>query len=100
MMNLTTKEVDADKQFLLSHLTALKRMTSRQNAIAKTKIQQVLFDIEFGTQNNYSPLSEHSTYSSTSTYEPVSTTLHSTKSPTVDNPQNSTADSDFPRINN
>lgn len=36
LMNLTTKEVDADKQFLLSHLTALKRMTSRQNAIAKT----------------------------------------------------------------
>jgi len=88
LMNLITKEVDADEQFLLSRLPALKRVTPRQNATARMKIQQVLFDIEFGTRNNYSPFSELSTYSSTSTY-----------TSTVDNPQNTTADSGFPGIN-
>jgi hypothetical protein len=87
LINLITKDVDIDEQFLLSHLPALKRMTSRQNSIARMKIQQVIFDIEFGTRNNYSPFSEISTYSFTSTY-----------TSTVYNPQNNTEDSGFPGI--
>lgn len=71
VMELFSKETDADEQFLLSHIPVLKRLTSKQNAIAKMKIQQVLFDIEFGNRNNNlnSTLSGHSEYSFTSSYE-------------------------------
>lgn len=39
---------DADEQFLLSCLPALRRLPPKENAIARMRIQQVLFDIEFG----------------------------------------------------
>ncbi|RZC34398.1 transcription factor Adf-1-like [Asbolus verrucosus] len=39
---------DSDEQFLLSCLPALKRLQPRVNAIARMRIQQVLFQIEFG----------------------------------------------------
>lgn len=63
------------------------------------KIQQVLFDIEFGNQNNClnSPFSGHS-YSSTSSYEPVLTTLTTTKSvSTIDYPLSNMTDSGLPK---
>ncbi|XP_044271031.1 transcription factor Adf-1-like [Tribolium madens] len=40
---------DADEQFLLSCLPALKRLLPKENALARMRIQQVLFEIEFGT---------------------------------------------------
>ncbi|EFA09743.1 transcription factor Adf-1 [Tribolium castaneum] len=40
---------DADEQFLLSCLPALKRLPPKENALARMRIQQVLFEIEFGT---------------------------------------------------
>ena len=43
-------EMDADEQFLLSCLPALKRLRPRDNAIARMRIQQVLFDVEFGEE--------------------------------------------------
>lgn len=75
-MNIISKEHDADEQFLLSYLQTLKRMTPKQNAIAKIKIQQVLFDVEFGNNDSNSPFSSnsgHSTYSSV--YTPILTPL-------------------------
>lgn len=70
ILNIISKEHDADEQFLLSYLPTLKCMTPKQNAIAKIKIQQVLFDVEFGNNYSNSPFSSnsgHSTYSSVCT---------------------------------
>lgn len=38
---------DSDEMFLMSLLPALKRINPKQNSLARLKIQQVLFDIEF-----------------------------------------------------
>ncbi|KAL4090867.1 hypothetical protein QTP88_025630 [Uroleucon formosanum] len=76
ILNIISKEHDADEQFLLSYLQTLKRMTPKQNAIAKIKIQQVLFDVEFGNNDSNSAFSSnsgHSTYSSV--YTPILTPL-------------------------
>lgn len=106
LLEFITKETDAVEQFLLSHVAAFKRMTPKQNAIAKMKIQQIMFDIEFGNQNNYykvppSNNSRNSDYSSTSTYyAPILTTLQTTKSSTNDYSQNNFADDGRSEYNN
>jgi hypothetical protein len=46
---LSSKHSDPDEQFLLSCLPALKRMTPRENATARMRIQQILFEVEFST---------------------------------------------------
>lgn len=38
---------DPDERFLLSCLPILKRLPNKKNALARLKIQQLLFDIEF-----------------------------------------------------
>ncbi|XP_031624722.1 uncharacterized protein LOC116341663 [Contarinia nasturtii] len=38
---------DPDERFLLSCLPALKRLPNKKNSLAKVKIQQILFEIEF-----------------------------------------------------
>lgn len=40
--------LDSEEQFLLSCAPALKRLSQRKNALARLKIQQILFNIEFG----------------------------------------------------
>lgn len=42
------ENVDADELFLRSCANQLKRLTARQNAVARLKIQQVLYEAEFG----------------------------------------------------
>ncbi|XP_061392049.1 transcription factor Adf-1-like [Musca vetustissima] len=44
---------DSDEKFLLSCAPAMRRLTNRQNAIARLQIQQLLFDIEFGNRQNH-----------------------------------------------
>lgn len=41
---------DPDELFLLSCAPTLKRLNSKQNAVARLKIQQVLYEAEFGSQ--------------------------------------------------
>ncbi|KAL4719684.1 hypothetical protein ACJJTC_003005 [Scirpophaga incertulas] len=41
---------DPDELFLLSCASSLKRLNAKQNAGARLKIQQILFEAEFGTQ--------------------------------------------------
>ncbi|KAI5634842.1 BESS motif domain-containing protein [Phthorimaea operculella] len=41
---------DPDELFLLSCAPSLKRLNSKQNAVARLKIQQVLYEAEFGIQ--------------------------------------------------
>lgn len=43
---------DPDERFLLSCLPILKRLPNKKNALARLKIQQLLFDIEFESDNN------------------------------------------------
>lgn len=38
---------DPDERFLLSCLPILKRLSNKKNALARLKIQQLLFDVEF-----------------------------------------------------
>lgn len=45
--------LDSDEKFLLSCAATLRRLTNRQNALARLKIQQILFAIEFDQENNY-----------------------------------------------
>lgn len=104
ILNIISKEHDADEQFLLSYLPTLKRMTPKQNAIAKIKIQQVLFDVEFGNNYSNSPFSSnsgHSTYSSASIYAPILTPLKTAKSSAMDYSQSnmSIADNGFHEYN-
>lgn len=53
MFNVTASEkcTDSDEKFLLSCAPTLRRLTARQNALARLKIQQLLFDIEFKDEN-------------------------------------------------
>lgn len=44
--------LNSDEKFLLSCAPAMRRLTYRQNALARLKIQQILFDIEFQEENN------------------------------------------------
>lgn len=41
---------DPDELFLLSCSPILKRLNAKQNAVARLKIQQVLYEAEFGSQ--------------------------------------------------
>nr|CBH09242.1 HM00003 [Heliconius melpomene] len=41
---------DPDELFLLSCASTLKRLNSKQNSVARLKIQQVLYEAEFGCQ--------------------------------------------------
>lgn len=43
----TTSHNDPDERFLLSCLPILKRLSTRKNALARLKIQQLLYEIEF-----------------------------------------------------
>lgn len=43
---------DPDERFLLSCLPIFKRLSNRKNALARMKIQQLLFDIEFSDDNS------------------------------------------------
>lgn len=47
---------DPDERFLLSCLPILKRLSNKKNALARLKIQQLLYDIEF---EEYSEMSSH-----------------------------------------
>lgn len=56
VFNVTASEkctdlLDSDEKFLLSCAPTLRRLTARQNALARLKIQQLLFDIEFKDEN-------------------------------------------------
>lgn len=42
---------DPDERFLLSCLPILKRLTNKKNALARLRIQQLLFEIEFDEEN-------------------------------------------------
>ncbi|KAF9407480.1 hypothetical protein HW555_012509 [Spodoptera exigua] len=44
------KRTDPDELFLISCAPTLKRLNSKQNALARLKIQQVLLEAEFGSQ--------------------------------------------------
>ncbi|CAH3998416.1 unnamed protein product [Pieris brassicae] len=44
------QRTDPDELFLLSCASTLKRLNAKQNAVARLKIQQVLYEAEFGTQ--------------------------------------------------
>ena len=44
--------MESDEKFLLSCAPALRRLTTRQNALARLKIQQILYEIEFAQQLN------------------------------------------------
>ncbi|XP_075153581.1 uncharacterized protein LOC142227117 [Haematobia irritans] len=43
---------DSDEKFLLSCAPAMRRLTNKQNARARLEIQQILFDIEFGSDRS------------------------------------------------
>lgn len=45
--NATASTNDPDERFLLSCLPILKRLSNKKNALARMKIQQLLFEIEF-----------------------------------------------------
>lgn len=44
--------MESDEKFLLSCAPALRRLTTRQNALARLKIQQILYEIEFSQRHN------------------------------------------------
>ncbi|XP_065357484.1 transcription factor Adf-1-like [Calliphora vicina] len=44
--------LNSDEKFLISCAPAMRRLTYRQNSLARLKIQQILFDIEFQEENN------------------------------------------------
>lgn len=46
-----SQRYDPDEQFLLSFLPAFKRITPKQNAQARLRFQEIIFNIEFGTSN-------------------------------------------------
>ncbi|XP_041978256.1 transcription factor Adf-1-like [Aricia agestis] len=51
---------DPDELFLLSCAPTLKRLNSKQNAVARLKIQQVLYEAEFGMELPYvTPASDY-----------------------------------------
>ena len=41
------KKIDQDESFCLSLVETLKRLSPRQNRMARMKIEQILFEIEF-----------------------------------------------------
>lgn len=43
--------LDSDERFLLSSAPVLKRLSHKKNALARIRIQQILYDIEFGDSN-------------------------------------------------
>lgn len=43
---------DPDERFLLSCLPIFQRLSNKKNALARLKIQQLLFDIEFSDDNS------------------------------------------------
>lgn len=43
---------DPDERFLLSCLPIFQRLSNKKNALARLKIQQLLFDIEFNDDNS------------------------------------------------
>ena len=45
-------EKSDEEMFALNIVPALKRMTNQQRALAKLRIQQVLYEIEFDTDNH------------------------------------------------
>ena len=45
-------EKSDEEMFALNIVPALKRMTNQQRALAKLRIQQVLYEIEFDTNNH------------------------------------------------
>lgn len=48
----TEEDIDSDEKFLLSCAHILKRFTNRQNSLARLRIQQILYEIEFGTNED------------------------------------------------
>uniref|UniRef100_A0A1A9UDF4 MADF domain-containing protein n=3 Tax=Glossina TaxID=44049 RepID=A0A1A9UDF4_GLOAU len=48
----TEEDIDSDEKFLLSCAHILKRFTNRQNSLARLRIQQILYEIEFGTSED------------------------------------------------
>lgn len=45
-------KMDSDEKFLLSCAPTLRRLTHKQNALARLKIQQILYEIEFDQKNH------------------------------------------------
>lgn len=48
----SSPHTDPDERFLLSCLPILQRLPNKKNALARLKIQQLLFDIEFSDSNS------------------------------------------------
>lgn len=47
LLKILSREDDPDEHFLLSLLPSLKRMSPQQNALARIKLQEVLYEMEF-----------------------------------------------------
>lgn len=50
--NSNNNSNDPDEQFLLSFLPTFRRLSNKQSALAKSKITQLMFDVEFCTDNS------------------------------------------------
>jgi hypothetical protein len=66
ILEILSEKNDSDKNFLMTLLPALKRLSQRKNTEARIKLQQVLYDTEFADSeprscSNCSHLSTHST---------------------------------------
>uniref|UniRef100_A0A182SP23 BESS domain-containing protein n=1 Tax=Anopheles maculatus TaxID=74869 RepID=A0A182SP23_9DIPT len=48
---LSWRTIDTDEQFLLSCLTAMKRLPRRRNALVRLQIQQLMFEAEFANDD-------------------------------------------------
>lgn len=85
LLEIITKEADSDEQFLLSCLPILKRFNQRKNNLARIKILQLLYDIEYDNMSNETypqrALSSASGYTSTSTNLLSPTTGSETQTP-------------------
>lgn len=46
--SVSTYGLDPDERFLLSCAPILKRLSNKKNALARLKVQQILYEIEFG----------------------------------------------------
>ncbi|XP_035915791.1 uncharacterized protein LOC118513741 [Anopheles stephensi] len=48
---LSWRTIDTDEQFLLSCLTAMKRLSRRRNALVRLQIQQLMYEAEFADED-------------------------------------------------
>ncbi|KAJ8929219.1 hypothetical protein NQ314_018098 [Rhamnusium bicolor] len=72
LMEIITKKDDPDEQFMLSCVPSLKRLTPRDNMIARMQIQNLLFNLEFGDNSESRPSTRDSALSTASEPSTVS----------------------------